>query len=336
MTSFLPKRRAFSAAALTATSLAVFGATALGLAGNAQAQGYPTKPIRMVLGYPAGSGIDAVARQVAARLEKEAGQPVVVDNRAGALGNIAADMVAKSPADGYTILFTPNSTHAANIHLFKKLPFDPVKDFQPVGTVASLGFVLLTNSEARPYKTVTDLTATLKREPGKYSWGSGNATGQVAGELYKTLAGVDAVNVPYKGVPQAMTDLIGGRIDFLFADATLAIPQLKGGRVRALAVTGKTRPTSLPDVPTMAEAGVAGYDLSGWFGIFLPANAPAPVLASLTGWLNTVTRDPAIAEFMRSIGAEPLPGGPADLATLVRTDTEKWGKIIRAAGITAE
>lgn len=302
----------------------------------AHAQSYPNRPIRMVLGYPAGSGIDNVARQVAARLEKEAGQTVVVDNRAGALGNIAADTVAKAAPDGYTILFTPNSTHAANIHLFKKLPFDPVKDFTPVGTVASLGFVLLVNPEKRPINTVAELTAMLKRDPGKYSWGSGNATGQVAGELYKTLAGVDAVNVPYKGVPPAMTDLIGGRIDFLFADATLAIPQLKGGRVRALAVTGATRPSSLPDVPTMAEAGVTGYDLGGWFAIFLPANAPAPIVKALSGWLDHVVRDPGTADFMRTIGAEPLPGTPKDLATLVDTDTAKWGKIIRAAGITAE
>lgn len=310
--------------------------TGIAPVGAALAQAYPAKPIRMVLGYPAGSGIDNVARQIAAGLEKESGQPVVVDNRAGALGNIAAEAVARAAPDGYTILFTPNSTHAANIHLFKKLPFDPVKDFTPVGTVASLGFVLLVNAQTSPVSSVAELTAMLKRDPGKYSWGSGNATGQVAGELYKTLAGVDAVNVPYKGVPPAMADLIGARLDFLFADATLAIPQLKGGRVKALAVTGKARPSSLPEVPTMQEAGVDGYDLSGWFGIFLPAQAPAQVRQSLTGWLQRVVQSEGTAGFLRGIGAEPLPGGPDALADLVRTDTEKWGRIIRAAGITAE
>lgn len=297
---------------------------------------YPTRPVRMLLGYPAGSGIDNVARQVAAGLERELKQPVVVENKAGALGNLAADFVAKSAPDGYTILFTPNSTHAANVHLFKKLPFDPIGDFMPVGTVASLGFVLLVAPEHTKVDSVAQLTAMLKRDPGKYSWGSGNATGQVAGELYKTLAGVDAVNVPYKGVPPAMTDLIGGRITFLFADATLAIPQLKGGRVKALAVTGSTRPTSLPDVPTMAEAGVQGYDLAGWFGIFLPAHAPASVRKTLSAALNKVTVSPDMARFLRGIGAEPLPGGPEDLARVVAVDTEKWGKIIRAAGMTAE
>ncbi|OVZ60689.1 hypothetical protein CDO44_08165 [Pigmentiphaga sp. NML080357] len=302
----------------------------------ATAADYPARPLRMLLGYPAGSGIDNVARQVAAGLEKELGQPVVVENKAGALGNLAADFVAKSAPDGYTILFTPNSTHAANVHLFKKLPFDPIGDFMPVGTVASLGFVLLVAPEHTKVDSVAQLTAMLKRDPGKYSWGSGNATGQVAGELYKTLAGVDAVNVPYKGVPPAMTDLIGGRITFLFADATLAIPQLKGGRVKALAVTGSTRPTSLPDVPTMAEAGVQGYDLAGWFGIFLPAHAPASVRKTLSAALNKVTVSPDMARFLRGIGAEPLPGGPEDLARVVAVDTEKWGKIIRAAGMTAE
>lgn len=290
----------------------------------------------MLLGYPAGSGIDNVARQVAAGLEKELGQPVVVENKAGALGNLAADFVAKAPADGYTILFTPNSTHAANVHLFKKLPFDPIKDFAPVGTVASLGFVLLVAPEHTKVDNVAQLTKMLKDQPGKYSWGSGNATGQVAGELYKTLAGVDAVNVPYKGVPPAMTDLIGGRVSFLFADATLAIPQLKGGRVKALAVTGSKRPTSLPDVPTMAEAGVQGYDLGGWFGIFLPANPPESVRKTLSAALLKVTGSPEMARFLRGIGAEPLSGGPDDLARVVAVDTEKWGRIIRAAGMTVE
>ncbi|MDH2238655.1 tripartite tricarboxylate transporter substrate binding protein [Pigmentiphaga sp. GD03639] len=316
--------------------LAAFAAITLMAGAPALAADYPVRPVRMLLGYPAGSGIDNVARQVAAGLEKELGQPVVVENKAGALGNLAADFVAKAPADGYTILFTPNSTHAANVHLFKKLPFDPIKDFAPVGTVASLGFVLLVAPEHTKVDNVAQLTKMLKDQPGKYSWGSGNATGQVAGELYKTLAGVDAVNVPYKGVPPAMTDLIGGRVSFLFADATLAIPQLKGGRVKALAVTGSKRPTSLPDVPTMAEAGVQGYDLGGWFGIFLPANPPESVRKTLSAALLKVTGSPEMARFLRGIGAEPLSGGPDDLARVVAVDTEKWGRIIRAAGMTVE
>ncbi|GAA0527791.1 tripartite tricarboxylate transporter substrate binding protein [Pigmentiphaga daeguensis] len=316
--------------------LAAFAAITLMSGAPALAADYPVRPVRMLLGYPAGSGIDNVARQVAAGLEKELGQPVVVENKAGALGNLAADFVAKAPADGYTILFTPNSTHAANVHLFKKLPFDPIKDFAPVGTVASLGFVLLVAPEHTKVDNVAQLTKMLKDQPGKYSWGSGNATGQVAGELYKTLAGVDAVNVPYKGVPPAMTDLIGGRVSFLFADATLAIPQLKGGRVKALAVTGSKRPTSLPDVPTMAEAGVQGYDLGGWFGIFLPANPPESVRKTLSAALLKVTGSPEMARFLRGIGAEPLSGGPDDLARVVAVDTEKWGRIIRAAGMTVE
>jgi tripartite-type tricarboxylate transporter receptor subunit TctC len=323
--------QSFSSRVLALCAIAALCATTAG------AQAYPTKPIRMVVGYPAGSGIDNVARQVALRIEKAAGQPVVIDNKPGALCNIGAQTVATAPNDGYTILFTPNSTHAANIHLFKHLPFDPVKDFTPISTVATLGFVLLVNPEIQPVHTVAELVAVLKSRPGKLAWGSGNATGQVAGELFKTLAGVDAVNVPYKGVPQAMTDLIGGRIDYLFADATLAIPQLKGdNRVRALAVTNKVRPAAMADIPTLAEAGVKGYDLTGWFAIFMPANVPPAVAKKMTDMVQVAVKDPALRVYLESIGAEPFPGTPDQLASLVASDTLKWGKIIDAAGIRAE
>jgi tripartite-type tricarboxylate transporter receptor subunit TctC len=302
-------------------------------AASASAQTYPNKPIKMILGYGAGSGIDSVARTIAHRLEKTTGQPVIVDNRPGALGNIAAMVVTNSEPDGYTILFTPNSSHAANVHLFRKLPFDPVKDFTPVGPVAHLDFVLLVNPQTMPVRSVAELTAVLKKDPGKYLYGSGNATGQVLGELYKSQAGVDAVNVNYKSVPPAVTDLLGGHLHFIFADATLAIPQLKSGRVRALAVTGKNRIAALKDIPTMIESGLSNYDMSAWFGIYLPAKASPAITDYLTSHVKMAVTDPATGTFLRSIGAEPWAGSATDLARTAAADTEKWGRIIKLANI---
>ncbi|MDB5797305.1 MAG: tripartite tricarboxylate transporter substrate binding protein [Paucimonas sp.] len=300
----------------------------------ALAADYPSKPIRMLLGYPPGSGIDNVARQVAQRMEKSLGQPVVVDNRPGALGNIAAQAVATSAPDGYTILFTPNSAMGINVHLFKQMPFDPVKDFLPVAPVATLGFAILVNPETVPVKNLQELTAMIKKEPGKYSYGTGNATGQVVGALYASMAGLQAQNIPYKGVPPAMTDLLGGRIQYVIADASLAIPQVKGGRVKALAVTNKTRVPALKDVPTMQEAGLPGYDLTAWFGIFLPAKAPTEAAQSLSTHIRQAVSDPALVASLRAIGVEAMPGSPADLAKMMASDTEKWGRIIREAHIT--
>lgn len=324
-------KRQFSKLALVVQAMSLFA-----LASPASAQTYPSKPIRMVLGYPAGSGIDNVARQVAQRLEKSLGQTVYIENKPGALSNIAAQNVATSAPDGYTMLFTPNSAMAANVHLFKKLPFDPVKDFTPVAPVATLGFVLLVNPETLPVKTVAELTALIKKEPGKYTYGTGNATGQIAGALYTHMAGIDALNVPYKGVPSAVTDLIGGRIHYVIADASLAIPQVTGGRVKALAVTNKNRIAAMKDVPTMAEAGLPGYDLIAWFGIFLPAKVSPEIVKLLEKHVRAVVSDPVLAESLRSIGVEPWLGTSGDLARMVASDTEKWGHIIKQAGIVVE
>jgi tripartite-type tricarboxylate transporter receptor subunit TctC len=323
-------RRTIIKAALLAPALGLLGFSSL-----AAAENYPTKPIRMVLGYPAGSGIDNVARQVAQRLEKSLGQTVYVDNKPGALGNIAAQNVATSEPDGYSILFTPNSAPVANVHLFKKLPFDPIKDFAPIAPVATLGFVVLVNSEM-PVKTIADLNALIKKEPGKYSYGTGNATGQVAGALYTHLAGLDVLNVPYKGVPPAVIDLIGGRINFVMADASLAIPQIKGGKVKGLAVTNSTRVAALKDMPTMAESGIPGYDLTGWFGIFAPAKTPANIVKLLEKTVREVVADKEMGESLRAIGVEPIFGSSADLAKMVAVDTVKWGEIIKRAGIKAD
>jgi tripartite-type tricarboxylate transporter receptor subunit TctC len=313
-----------------------FAASMMALCTEAAADAYPGKTIRIVLGYPAGSGIDNVARLIGHHLAATSGQAVIVENKPGALGNIAAQTVAVAPADGYTLLFTPNSSLAINVHLFKKLPFDPVKDFTPVAPLATLGFVVLVNPAVLPVTTLQELTTLIRKEPGKYSYGTGNATGQVAGALYASTAKLDVLNVPYKGVPPALTDLMGGSIHFLMADASLAIPQIRAGSVRALAVTSKSRIAVLKDVPTMSEAGLPGYDLTGWFGIFLPAKAPPEVTRYLTTHLRMAMSDPAVVASLRAIGVEPMVGDGAELAQMVKTDTEKWGRIIKQAGIKAE
>ncbi|HEY4318559.1 MAG TPA: tripartite tricarboxylate transporter substrate binding protein [Herbaspirillum sp.] len=319
-----------------ATGLMLFaGAATLAIQASA-ADAYPNHPIRMLVGYPAGSGIDTVARQVAHSMEKSSGQTIYVDNKVGALSNLAALTVANAPADGYTILFTPNSAVSINVHLFKKLPFDPVKDFAPVGPVASLGFVVLVNPQMLPVKNMEEFIALLKKNPGKYSYGTGNATGQVAGALFASTANVDVLNVPYKGVPEAVIDLLGGRINFVMADASLAVPLVNGGKVKALAVTGKTRISALKDVPTMQESGIPDYDLTGWFGIFVPAKTSQDVVQYLGACIKQAVSDPALVASLRAIGVEPLPGTSADLGRMAATDTEKWGRIIKAAGITAE
>jgi len=297
---------------------------------------WPNRSLRMVVGYPAGSGIDVAARQLAHYVEGCAGQPIVVDNRPGALGNLAAAAVAAAPGDPYTLLFTPNSTHAANVHLFKKLPFDPVHDFSPVSSVATLGFVLVCDPKALKVANVQELLQRVRQDPSKFAYGSGNATGLVSGAMFNQIAHVNMLGVPYKGVPQAITDLLGGRLQLVFADATLAIPMVKAGKLQALAVTSARRMTALPDVPTLAESGLAGYDLTGWFGVFMPAKVPVAITQRMAGWIQRALKEPALVDFMRGIGAEPQSSTPQQLAVRVATDTEKWGHLVKLAGIEPE
>jgi tripartite-type tricarboxylate transporter receptor subunit TctC len=314
-----------------AFALSLFAA---GLAWSAEP--WPAKAVTLVVGYPAGSGIDNVARFLAEGLREKTGKPFVIDNKPGAVGNIAAQTVARAGADGYTVLFTPNSTHAANPHMFKNLGFDPVKDFTPVTTLLTLGFVLVVHPQTVPVNSVEELTAFIKARPGKLAYGSGNATGRVAGEMYRTLTGVDVLHVPYKGVPPAMTDLMGGQVHFMFADATLGIPMARSGKVKALAVTNARRISAAPELPTMAEAGVRGYELSGWFALFLPAKAPRDIAQQLADLSNAVMTTDKARAFLTNIGADPFPGSPEQLARWVDSEIAKWGGIVKAAGIQPE
>jgi tripartite-type tricarboxylate transporter receptor subunit TctC len=299
------------------------------------AQSYPAKPITIVVPFAAGSGTDQQARAYAQAITAEYKIPVVVDDRAGASGFIASQYVAKAAPDGYTILMTTNTTHAANEHLFKKLPYDPVKDFTPVALL-SKGHMLLLVQPASPFKSVGDLVAAARKNPGKLNFGSGSSSSRVASEMLKQMAGVEMTNVPYKSNPMAITDLIGGQVDFMFADAPTALPQVNGGKLRALAVSGTKRLASAPTLPTVEEAGVKGYDMSYWTAVYLPANAPAAITNKLNEMMVKVTSAPAVQAFQNSTSGETVTSTPEGLAKFQAAESQKWGRIIKAAGIEPE
>ena len=314
---------------------ACFAVLALAVATPAAAQtqaAWPAKTVSMVIGYPPGSGIELVGRFLADQLKDRLGQPVIVENKPGAIGNIAAQSVARATPDGYTLLYTPNSTHAANIHLYKDIGFHPVKDFSAVTTVVTHPFFLAVNAKS-PAGSVAELTAYIKARPGKTAYGSGSATGLVAAELYRGMAKLDTLHVPYKGMPQAYTDLFGGRLDFLFADSQVGLNFVRAGKIRGLALSSGKRFPLAPDMPTMAESGFPGFDLSAWHAMFLPANAPREVVQRLARESNAAMATPKAREFMKSMYVEPFPGTPESLARLVQAEMDKWGKIIKAAGI---
>ncbi len=305
------------------------------LASNAYAQAYPAKPITFVVPFAAGSATDQLARALGQAVGADSKQAVVIDNKAGASGMLAAQAVARAPADGYTVLITTNTTHAANEHLYKKLPYDPVKDFAPVTALGTGGQVLVVNASA-PYKNVAELLAQARKTPGKLSFGSGSSSSRVAGELFQQMSGTDILHVPYKSNPQAVTDLLGGQINLMITDTATGVPQIKGGKLRALGVSTAKRLALLPDVPTIAEAGVPGYDMGYWFAAYLPAGTPAPVLQRLHDLLVAATKSAAAKTFWDSSGSEPFTTTPDGLAKFQHDEARKWGKVIKAAGIEPE
>ena len=317
------------------TLLALTAAATTLLAQPAAAQDFPSKPITLVVPFGPGSGTDQMARLYAKALGDEAKVSVVVDNKGGASGFIAAQHVAKAAPDGYTLMMTTNTTHAANEHLFKKLPYDPVKDFAPIGLLSTGQMLLLVRPDS-PYKSLADLLAAAKKAPGKIDFGSGSSSSQVAGYLLQQMAHVDMLNVPYKSNPQAITDLIGGRFAFMFADAPTALPQVQGGKLRALAASSGKRLASLPDVPTVADAGVKGYDMSYWFAAYAPAGTPPAVIAKLNQLFAKASATEEVkASLARTSGVLAL-GTPEGLAQFQAAESKKWGEVIRAAGIEAQ
>ena len=307
-------------------------ATAALLAVPAAAQDYPAKPITVVVPFGPGSGTDQMARLYAKALGDQVKVPIVVENKGGANGFIAAQYVAKAAPDGYTLMMTTNTTHAANEHLFKKLPYDPVKDFAPIGLLSTGQMLLLVKPDS-PYKSVADLLAAAKKDSGKLDFGSGSSSSQVAGYALQQLAHVDMLNVPYKSNPQAITDLIGGRFSFMFADTPTALPQVQGGKLRALATSGAHRVAALPDVPTVAEAGVKGYDVSYWFAVYAPAGTPPAIVSKLNQMFNKASATSEVKAYMNQTSGTLTSSTPEGLAKFQAAESKKWGEVIRAAGI---
>ena len=301
----------------------------------AQAQTYPTRPIKLVVPFAAGSATDALARILGQKLTAAEGWTVLIENVVGASGMVAAQNVARSPADGHTVFVTSNTTHAANQSLFKKLTYDPIGDFEPVGKLGTITLALAVHPSV-PAADTKELIAYGKANPGKLTFGSGSSSSRIAGEMLKTLAGFDMLHVPYKSNPMAITDLLGGQISLVFADVSTTMPQIRAGKVKGLGVSSAQRSALAPDLPTMIEAGVPGYDLTAWFAAFVPAKTPQPIVAKLNAALNAAIADKAAQDALLAAGIEPLTGTPDDLRAFVVSETQKWADIVKAAGIQPE
>ncbi|HXE48107.1 MAG TPA: tripartite tricarboxylate transporter substrate-binding protein [Ramlibacter sp.] len=309
---------------------------ALGLLGlQAAAAGYPERPIKLIVPFPAGSGTDVGARVLGNWLTVKTGQPVIVDNRPGGSGLIAAQAAATAAPDGYTVLLTTNTTHAANPAMFKKLPYDPVKDFEPVSMVGSAGLLLLVPVDSA-HKDIASLLAQLRPGGKQLRFGFGNSSSRIAGELLKIATGADLLAVPYKGTPQALTDLIGKHIDFMFCDIGAALPLMMGGKLRALAATGADRELLLRDVPTLQEAGVKGFDMTVWSAVFVPAKTPKETVAKLSELLRAALADAAVRQEFANTGGRSRGSTPDELRTFVKEEMTKWAAAVKAAGIQPE
>jgi len=311
-------------------------AFALALATGAFAQTFPSKPIKLIVTYPPGGGADLMARLVAPRMAETLGQPVVVENKPGAGGQIGAAEVARAAPDGYTILLDA-ANHAVNPSLYATLPYDPAKAFAPISLLVRFPNVLVVNPQF-PAKDVKELIAMAKAKPGSVAFassGSGSAQ-HLAGELFRQRAGVDMTHIPYKGGGPALNDVIGGQVPIFFGNMASSLPHVKAGKLRALAITGSKRSDALPDVPTMAEAGLPDYEVYEWNAIFAPAGTPAPIVAKLAEAIAKALHAPDVRERVASLGGEIAALGPHDTARFVSEQTETWGKVIRAARIKPE
>jgi tripartite-type tricarboxylate transporter receptor subunit TctC len=313
-------------------------AVALGLAASngALAQAFPTKPIRLVVPYPAGGPLDAAARALAEQIKVTLGV-VVVDNRPGAGGNLGVDQVAKSPADGYTLVIGAVATHAVNPWLFRKLPYDPVHDFVPITLIAHVPNVLVMTPERAAQLGIgnaRDFVEYLRRHPGQLNYASGGngSAGHMAGELLKSQGKLSAVHIPYAGAGPAQLGLLAGQTDFMFDNLASALPQIRAGKLKALAITTPQRAPALPETPTMADSGLPGFDVSTWFGVFAPAGTPPAVVAKLNETMTAALRTPEMRDRLSKMGADPAPMSSAQFAELVRSELAKYEKIVKFSG----
>ncbi|ABE41122.1 Uncharacterized protein UPF0065 [Rhodopseudomonas palustris BisB5] len=320
-----PIRAALAAAVLSATIAAAPQATA-------QNAAYPNRNITLVLPFAAGSGTDTTTRIISQKLGQALGVSMVIENKAGANGMIAAAYVARAQPDGYTLFVTTNTTHSANPYLLKNLTYDPVKDFAPVARTGDLPFMLVVHPDV-PAKTVAELVAYAKANPGKLTYASGSSSAIVSGATFARKAGIDLLHVPYKSSPPAMNDVIGGRITMMFTDVLTGLPHVNGGALRALAVTTKDRSPLVPDLPSMQEAGVPDFDITSWQGYFAPAGTPKEVVARLNTEIRKIVEDPETKAKLATLGMEAFSGTPEQLGKFVDDQLVLWERLVREAGI---
>lgn len=316
----------------TILALAVALAPAL-----AAAQGYPAKPVHIVNPFTAGGPVDLLARAVAQKLNEAWGQPVVVETRAGAAGNIGIEYVARQPADGYTLLVMPTGNAVVNPHIFPKLPYDPLRDFAPVTLLATVENVLVAHPGVKA-ASVQELIALAKANPGKLTFSSPGVGSQahVAGEMLKSMAGVQMLHVPYKGMAPAMNDLLGGQVSFMFLSMSSALKQVQAGKLRALGVASLQRSSAAPELPTVAEQGLPGFEALSWYALMAPAGTPAEVVDKIAGDAARALGAPDVRERLLALGANPVGNTPAELAQMLKREHAFWGEFIRKAGIRGE
>ena len=315
---------------------AIFATLGMLAAASAFAQAYPNKPVRIVVPFAAGSATDIMARIIAEELRATLGQGFVVDNKPGGSAQIGAEIVARAPADGYTLFMTTNTSHSANPHLFKKLNYDPVKDFAPVANVMRIPVIIVVDPKL-PVRTLAELVSYAKANPGKVSFGYGNSIGQVVGASFAKRSGIDVITVPYKSTPQAITDTIGGQVSYSVADMASGQAFVKSGQLRALGVSSLKRSPLMPELPAIAETpGLEGFEVIAWVALFAPAGTPKDVVDKLNAVVRKALDKPEVKDKIASFASEPAPGSPEDLAKFVREQLVSWGKSIQEAGIQPE
>lgn len=309
-------------------------AAALGGISAGLAQTYPVKPVRVLVGFAPGGSTDTIARIIAPKLGERLGQQIVVENRPGAAGNIAAELTAKAAPDGYTLLMASASL-TINASVYRKLPFDPVKDFAAVTLVTSSPFVLVTHPSV-PARSVRELVALAKSKPGALNYGSGGASSRLATELFASMAGIRIVHIPYKSSGPAVTDLLGGQIAMMFSAPPAALPHVQSGRLRALGVTGSRRLSGASAIPTIAESGLAGYEVNSWSGLLAPGATPGEIIARIAAEVANVMHLPDVRDRLPAQGLEATTNTPAQFGAYIRADVEKWAKVVRASGARAD
>jgi tripartite-type tricarboxylate transporter receptor subunit TctC len=301
---------------------------------QASAQSYPSRAVKMVVPFPAGSATDQIARVVGQQLQESLGQPFVVENKPGAQGAIAATEVARAAPDGYTLMVGTNTPLAANPSLFKKLNYDPAKDFAPIARLGTISFMIMVRPDF-PAKTFKEFLAHAKANPGKLSAGYGSAGSQVSQAMLRSMGRIDFIDVPYKGLPQAITDVLGGQVSFTFADLANALAQIKGGKLRGIAVTSQKRSALAPDIPAVAEE-LPGYELIAWFALVAPAGTPAPVVSRLHDVTVKALAKPEVGARFAALGTDVAPLNADELGAFIRSEIAKWAKMAKEAGIQPE